>query len=108
VEREVEASEPGTLAAARAFEKKRRPPLNFIEMGVPLGSMLVHLASGEEAEVVEPRKVLFRGEIVSLTRAQQLASGADYAVAPGRHWVFKGVSLTALYDATYPLIDAES
>lgn len=107
VEREVEASEPGTLAAAKAFEKKRRPPLNFVEMGVPLGSSLTHQATGEVVEVVEPKKVCLRGDIVSLTRAQQIVSGAEYAVAPGRHWFFNGVSLATLYEATYPFDDAE-
>ena len=101
-EQAVEASEPGTLAAVREFEKKRRPPLNFIEMGVPLGSLLVHIASGETAEVVEPKKVRLRGEIMSLTRAQQVVSGADYAVQPGRHWSFSDTPISTLYEATYP------
>lgn len=108
VEQAVEASEPGTLAAAKEFEKKRRPAFNFIEMGVPLGSILVHESTGETVEVAEPKRVLMRGEVVSLTRAQQLVSGADYAVAPGRHWSFNGVSLNTLYDATYPMTGTDS
>ncbi len=106
-ERAVEACEPGTLAAVRAFEKKRRPPLNFVEMGVPLGSSLVHITTGETVEVVEPKKVRLRGDIVSLTRAQQLVSGTDYAVAPGRHWSFNDVPISTLYEATYPAAEAE-
>lgn len=106
-ERAIEAEEPGSIAAARSFERKRRPPLNFEEMGVPLGSTLLHIATGEIVEVVEPKKVSLRGEVVSLTRAQQIVSGADYAVAPGRHWSFNSVPLSALYDATYPLAEVE-
>lgn len=102
VEREVEAAEPGTMAAAKTFEKKRRPPLNFEEMGVPLGSLLVHVASGETVEVVEAKKVLLRGETVSLTRAQRIVSGAPYAVQPGRYWLYNGTSIGDLYEATYP------
>ena len=102
VEQAVEACEPGTLAAVREFEKKRRPPLNFTEMGVPMGSLLVHIATGETVEVVEPKKVRHRGDVVSLTRAQQIVSGADYAVAPGRHWSFNDVLISTLYEATYP------
>ena len=108
VERAVEASEPGTLAAAREFERKRRPPLNFAEMGVPIGSTLVHLATGETVEVVEPKKVLFRGSVVSLTRAQQEVTAADYAVQPGRHWTFQGVTISALYETTYPFDQDEA
>lgn len=108
VERAVEASEPGTLAAVREFEKKRRPPLNFNEMGVPVGSFLTHIATGEKVEVIEPKKVRLRGEVVSLTRAQQIVSGADYAVAPGRHWSFNGIPISTLYEATYPPTEADS
>lgn len=102
VEQAVEASEPGTLAAVQAFERKRRPPLNFVEMSIPIGSFLTHVTTGETVEVVEPKRVRFRGEIVSLTRAQQVVSGADYAVAPGRHWTFDGVTISTIYDSTYP------
>ncbi len=102
VERAVEAAEPGTMAAAREFERKRRPPLNFYEMGIPMGSMLIHAASGETAEVVEPKKVNFRGEVVSLTRAQQWVTGMDYAVQPGRHWTFNGQTIDVFYEETYP------
>ncbi|USR02338.1 GIY-YIG nuclease family protein [Sphingomonas aerolata] len=108
VEQAVEASEPGTLAAAQAFERKRRPPLNFVEMGVPVGSTLIHIATSETVEVVEPKKVRLRDEVVSLTRAQQIVSGAEYAVAPGRHWSFDSVPISTLYDATYPIADPDS
>ena len=108
VEQAVEASEPGTLAAAQAFERKRRPPLNFVEMGVPVGSTLIHIATSETVEVVEPKKVRLRGEIISLTRAQQIVSGAEYAVAPGRHWSFDNVPISTLYESTYPVIDIDS
>lgn len=103
VERAVEASEPGTLAAVQKFERRRRPPLNFIEMGVPVGSTLTHLGTGEMIEVVEARKVRMRGEVVSLTRAQQIVSGAAYAVAPGPYWTFEGATISSLYEVTYPL-----
>jgi hypothetical protein len=102
VEREIEAAEPGTMAAVKTFEKKRRPPLNFEEMGVPLGSVLVHVPSGETVEVKEAKKVLLRGELVSLTKAQQIVSGAPYAVQPGRYWSYDGTSISDLYEATYP------
>jgi hypothetical protein len=96
------------LAAVRAFEKNRRPPLNFVEMGVPVGSSLIHIATGEVVEVIEPKKVRLRGEIVSLTRAQQIVSGAEYAVSPGRHWSFNDVPISSLYDATYPAVEDDS
>lgn len=107
VEREVEKAEPGAYAAERSFEqKKRRPPLNFEEMGIAVGSVLTHIATGETAEVIEPKKIIFRGEVVSLTRAQQVVSAAPYAVQPGRHWATQGGrTISDHYEETYPLQD---
>jgi hypothetical protein len=110
VEREIERTEPGAYAAERSFERKRRPPLNFQDIGLAMGTILTHSASGETAEVVEPRKVAFRGQVVSLTRAQQEVTAAAYAVQPGRHWTIPdGRSVAELYEETYPLAeDAEA
>ncbi len=104
VELAIENSEPGTLAAVQKYERRRRPPLNLVEMGVPIGSTLVHVETGDTVEVVEPRRVRMRGEVVSLTRAQQAISGAAYAVAPGRFWTFRGDTISTLYEATYPAV----
>ncbi|WP_267383093.1 MULTISPECIES: GIY-YIG nuclease family protein [unclassified Sphingomonas] len=106
-ERVIEQEQPGTMAAVRSYERKRRPPLNFEEMGIPIGSTLIHVATGEAVVVVESKKVSLRGEVVSLTRAQQIVSNADYAVQPGKHWAFDGTTVNVLYDATYPLLDIE-
>jgi hypothetical protein len=102
VEKAVEASEPGTLAAVQRYERKRRPPLHFPFIGIPIGSTLMHIETGETAEVVQPRRVRFRGEVTSLTRAQQIISGADYQVAPGRYWSFNGTPISDIYEATFP------
>lgn len=109
VEREVEKTDPGAYAAERSFEqKKRRPPLNFEEMGVHAGTLLTHTLTDETAQVVEPKKVMFRGEVMSLTRAQQIATGAPYAVQPGRHWTAPdGRTISEFYEATYPFEEGE-
>lgn len=105
VENAVEASEPGTLAAARQYERKRRPPLHFPFIGIPIGATLVHIETGETVEVVQPRRVRFRNEVTSLTRAQQIVSGADYQVAPGRYWSFNGIPVSDLYEIAFPAPD---
>ena len=102
-ERAVEAEEPGSVAASRSCERKRRPPLNFEFMGIPLGSVLTHAATGRTVQIVEPKKVRLDGEVMSLTRAQQTVTGLDYAVQPGRHWFLEGRSLDEFYEAAYPL-----
>jgi hypothetical protein len=102
VEQEVEQQDPGSLAAVKRFAGKRRPPLNFTEMGIPIGATLTHSASGEVALVVEPKKIAFREEVMSLTAAQRIVSGAEYDVQPGGHWSFDGETVNSIYERTYP------
>lgn len=90
-------------ASREAGEKllSRRPPLNFVEMGIPVGSVLNSVDSDETATVVSERLVNFRGENVSLTLATKRILGIEYSVAPTPHWTFNGVSLRELYNETY-------
>ena len=103
-EREVKKDQPQAYEAERSFEqKKRRPPLNFEEMGLSIGSELVHVETGDVIEIVEAKKVRLRDEVVSLTRAQMIISGAPYAVQPGRYWrAADGRTVSEHYEATYP------
>lgn len=108
-EQEVKKDEPYAYDAERSFEqKKRRPPLNFEEMGLEIGLNLVHVETGDTAEIIAPKRVRLRGEEVSLTKAQQIISGAVYQVAPGRYWrAPDGRTISELYNETYPHEEVE-
>lgn len=80
---------------------KKRPNLNFIEMGIPIGSELVSARSGESVIVIAPKQIQFRGEEMSLTKATRLILGLDYNVAPGPYWFFEGRLLREVYNETY-------
>ena len=83
--------------------KSRRPNLNFIEMGIPVGSILHHTLSDATVEVASERKVFFLGEETSLTAVTKELSGNDYRVAPGPYWIFKGKTIRDYYEETYEL-----
>lgn len=89
--------------AGERLKKKRRPPLNFEEMGIPIGSELLNTRSGRLAAVIEPKKVIFNDEVCSLTHATRIAHELtpDYAIQPGPHWTFEGRNLTEIYDEAY-------
>jgi len=88
------------LDAGKEFAKKR-PKLNFIEMGIPMGSELVFAKNDETALVKTERTVTFRGAEISLTNATRQALGYDYNVAPGPYWTFNGRRLRDIYNETY-------
>lgn len=85
-----------------AKKAKRRPSINFVDMGIPLGTQM--LFSGEEDEmvtIVDEKKVEFRGDIVSLTKATQQILGLDYAVQPTKYWTVEGKNLRQIWEETY-------
>ncbi len=93
-------------SAGKEYARKKRPPFDFIEMNIPIGSFLQAINFNETCEVVTNKKVLFRGEEVSLTRATKIILDNDYNVAPGPHWTFEGKRIRDYYNETYANIES--
>lgn len=81
--------------------RKRRPNLNFEEMGIPVESEIVCIRNDEIATVVDERRVNFRDEIMYLTRATTNALGLQNDIAPCPEWSYQGRSLQDIYDETH-------
>lgn len=90
------------LTAGRKYSAKR-PPMNFKEMGIPIGSILNFTENDTTVRVCSDKKVLLGDEEMSLTAATRLLLGLDYSVQPSPYWTFAGQSLRAIYDETYVL-----
>ena len=65
---EVDGVDAESVAAGLEL-RKRRPNLNFEEMGIPIGSVLHFTQSDATVEVVGPRKVKLGDEEMSITAA---------------------------------------
>ena len=89
--------------------KKRRPPLNFAEMGIPIGAKLVFSYNDISAEVYvsSERKVKTIGsdEDKSLSQVTREILDLDYNIKPTRYWNYEGKSLNAYYNETYDFVD---
>ena len=81
--------------------KKKRPPLNFAQMQIPVNSLLTCKVNALIATVIDAKKVLLDGEEMSLTAATRRALKIQYSVAPSPYWSFNGQSLQEIYDNTY-------
>ena len=99
--KEKEQLEEADLAAAKEYKRKKRPRLNFEEMGIPSGSLLVCNVNNETAEVLDARNIRFRNEITSLTNATKVILENAYQVAPGPYWSYNGKRLRDIYNETY-------
>ena len=89
--------------------KKRRPPLNFKDMGIPIGAKL-DLSYGEisaEVYVSSDRKVKSAdsNEEKYLSQVTREILDLDTNIQPTRYWSYEGKSLNTYYNETYPFVD---
>lgn len=86
--------------------RKRRPNINFEEMGIPEGSTLNFTQGDARVTVVGPKKVrLGDGEPTSLTAATRQVADTDYDLPPALYWTFNGRLLREIYEETYDPIE---
>lgn len=105
VARQSEGIDEESAAAGQRYVARRRPNLNFSEMGIPIGARLVSQKADTEVTVCDPRHVRLGDEVVSLTRATRIVMGLDYNVNPGPYWFYEGRSINSYYNETYPQAD---
>jgi len=86
--------------SAQTLKQSKRPRMNFHQLGIPNGSVLISKDGKHQAEVLDEKKVLFRQEICSLTSATRklLSLPDDYPLQPSPHWTFNGRTIKELYE----------
>jgi len=102
VSAEPSTVDPESTAAAEQM-RRRRPNMNFHEMGIPDGSELYYTTGDAKVVVVGPKKVRMGDEELSLTGATRQVSGVDYDQPPALYWTYNGKLLREIYEETYAL-----
>lgn len=83
-------------------KRKRRPNLNFFEMGLINGDKLIYKDDDLISVIVaSENKVEYNGQIYSLTKLTQELKGLPHAIQPTGEWIFDGQNLLDLYNETY-------
>lgn len=98
---ELEKVDSVSKNAGIQLAKKKRPNFNFIEMGISIGTILNSNFNDETCIVEDERNVIFRGEVMSLTKATRIKLANSYNVAPGNYWIYEGKKLRKIYNETY-------
>ena len=80
---------------------KKRPRMNFSEMGIPPNSELVFKDGEKRVNVKDERKVIYNNEIMTLTSVTRIIMDLDYSVQPSPYWTFEGRLLKDIYDEIY-------
>ena len=104
VEQTIEAeATQADLQAAVHLKQARRPRMDFVELGIPVGSVLVFKDNSAQAVVSGSKLVTFEGSECSLTAATRkvLNLADDYALQPSPYWTYNAKSLKEIYDDFY-------
>jgi T5orf172 domain-containing protein len=81
--------------------KARRPVQNFLEMGIPEGSLLQFTQNDEYCTVLNGRRVMYKGEETSLTALTKKLLETKRPLQPSPYWIFNGRRLNDIYNETY-------
>ena len=85
--------------------KRKRPPLNYYEMGIHQGDVLKWKDDPSiTVTVISERKVSYKGEEVSISAlSAQLKGYKVKHIQPTPHWLYNERLLSDIYDETYPI-----
>lgn len=100
-EKTIESDVPSAdKQSAQSLKRSMRPPMNFHELGIPDGSVLVSKDGTHQCVVVGEKKVEFNGTVSSLTAAtrQMLKLADDYPLQPSPYWTFNGKTVKEIYE----------
>lgn len=91
-------------SASEKINSSRRPPLNYFEMGMKRDDLLVFIKDNNIiASIADEKKVMYEGEIYSLTALTKKILNIQHAIQPTGYWMFNGKNLRDIYDETYTL-----
>ena len=95
---DIEAS-----ASAEKFKKKRRPTINYFEMGLKEGDILKFGRNEEFCKVLNGRQVSYQGETWFLSNLTNKLLDRTGPMDGSPYWYFNGKNLKDLYNETYSI-----
>ena len=101
VEKTIESDVPAAdKQSAQTLKEARRPRMNFHELNIPTGSVLISKDGQFQVTVVNEKKVEFDGGVCSLTAATRKMLGLpdDYPLQPSPYWTYNGKTVKEIYE----------
>ena len=91
-------------SASEKIRSSRRPPLNFFDMGMKKGDVLVYVKNPSvTVEIADEKKVVYQGELFSLTGVTKKLLNITHSIQPTGYWMFGDKNLRDIYDEVYTM-----
>jgi T5orf172 domain len=100
-ENKIEAdTEEVDKQSAEIYKETIRPKMNFHELDIPNGSVLISKNGRLQVKVVEAKKVELNGELMSLTMATRRLLGLpdNQPIQPSPYWMFNARTVKEIYE----------
>lgn len=98
----IDYTNPNNADEGKTSSRKRRPNLNFYQMGLIAGDELTYIDDDNvRVTIASENRVEYQGKEYSLTKLTQELKGLDHAIQPTGEWSFDGQNLLDLYNETY-------
>jgi hypothetical protein len=82
--------------------KKKRPNINYFEMGLEKDTVMTFVNDPEiTVTIASEKKVMYNEEEMSLTRVTKELLELEYAVQPTKYWLVNGKNLRDIWEETY-------
>ena len=86
--------------SAEIYKEAIRPKMNFHELDIPTGTVLISKNGKLQVRVVEAKKVELNGEVMSLTMATRRLLGLpnNQPIQPSPYWTFNARTVKEIYE----------
>ena len=92
------------LPMNKAKSSKKRPAMDFVEMGLEIGQTLTFKRdSNIKCTIASNRTINYNGEETSLTKLTTQLLALKQAVQPSPYWLANDRKLSDIYNETYPV-----
>ena len=102
IQREADSVDADAKPSAERLKRSRRPVMNYLDLGLPVGATLIYQDGTTTCTVVDGRHVNYNGEERFLSAiTAELMGIPGQPIHGGRYWSYEGRNLLNLYEEVY-------
>lgn len=102
IQRQADSVDADAKPSADRLKRSRRPVMNYLDLGLPIGATLVYQDGTTTCSVVDGRHVNYNGKERFLSAiTAELMGIPGQPIHGGRYWSYEGRNLLDLYEEVF-------